>query len=353
MMDRLFAIAAVLALLLASMVSVHATTYTVTELGAIGMPLGINDLGQVISQKGYVWQNGVVQNLGAIPGVLQGRFNNRGQVLAVDASSGTERSYICQNGVTQDLGSLPGYDRIIARSLNNLGQVVGIALNSATNMQQAFLWENGVMQPIDPRPGTSWGNRAYDINNLGQIVVYDRLGGYILNSDNGATQEVDEVPPGFEWGMPGSINDLGQVVGCGQRTESINTTNIQGYIWENGVAQDLGSLPGWEFIQAFKINNKGQVLGYAYTSNPSADPEWDGKEYQFLWQNGVMQEISTALGELGPVSVSDINNLGQMVGVDSMGRAVLWTPVPEPSSILALFGGLVGIGGFAFRRRRI
>jgi len=358
-MRRVFVLVAAVGLMMTCSVSAHATTYAITDLGAIGRPRGINDLGQVVLQAGsqvYVWQNGVVQDLGTLPGSMQiggvgsGRrgINNRGQMLGVDASSGSERAYLWENGAIQDLGTLPGCDRIIPYGLNDLGQVVGIAMSSVSSIPQyAFLWEDEVMRDLGTRPGSSWGSRAYDINNLGQIVVYDSLGGYLWQ--NGVIQEVNEVPPGFEYGQPLGINDLGQVVGCAVRAGAINS---QGYIWQNGVAQDLGMLPGWELIQAWDINNMGQVLGYAYTSNPAIDPDWDGEEYRFLWQNGVIQEIGMALGTTRPLSVAAINNLGQLVGIDSTGRSVLWTPVPEPSSLLALLSGLAGIGGMALRRRR-
>ncbi|MDH7602808.1 MAG: PEP-CTERM sorting domain-containing protein, partial [Armatimonadota bacterium] len=70
----------------------------------------------------------------------------------------------------------------------------------------------------------------------------------------------------------------------------------------------------------------------------------------FLWANGVMQSLDALLGYTTSQAY-DINNNGWIVGT-SGGQAVLWTPVPEPPSILALVGGITGLGGLALRRKR-
>jgi probable HAF family extracellular repeat protein len=61
-----------------------------------------------------------------------------------------------------------------------------------------------------------------------------------------------------------------------------------------------------------------------------------------------------ALGGLNSEALG-INNLGQVVGwaETSSGpwRAVLWTPIPEPTSLLALLCGLGGLGGVVFGRK--
>ena len=49
-----------------------------------------------------------------------------------------------------------------------------------------------------------------------------------------------------------------------------------------------------------------------------------------------------------------INNNGQIVGVlydTYTEHAVLWQPVPEASSFLALFCGIISLSGIAWRKR--
>jgi probable HAF family extracellular repeat protein len=85
------------------------------------------------------------------------------------------RAFIWQNGVMQDLGTLGGPDSS-AFLLNQRGQVAGWALlNSIPNpttgipTQHPFVWENGVMKDL----GTIRGTAAFEINKLnsrGQVV---------------------------------------------------------------------------------------------------------------------------------------------------------------------------------------
>jgi hypothetical protein len=65
---------------------------------------------------------------------------------------------------------------------------------------------------------------------------------------------------------------------------------------------------------------------------------------------GVTQSLD-ALSGYTTSQAYDINNNGWLVGTSS-GQAVLWTSVPEPPSILALVGGITGLGGLALRHKK-
>ncbi len=82
---------------------------------------------------------------------------------------------------------------------------------------------------------------------------------------------------------------------------------------------DLGSLPGGDFSQAFGINSRGQVVGYALTAS--------GEYHAFLWEDGQMTDLGTLSGREYGVA-SGINSRGQVVGYSTTAlgevHAVLW-----------------------------
>lgn len=88
------------------------------------------------------------------------------------------------------------------------------------------------------------------------------------------------------------------------------------------------------------INDAGLIVGYGTATN--------GLEHAFVWDNGVFSDLGALQNES---YACGINKNGLIVGV-SDGQAVLWTPVPEPTSIPLLVGGIAGLTGFAVRRRK-
>jgi len=74
---------------------------------------------------------------------------------------------------------------------------------------------------------------------------------------------------------------------------------------------DLGTLGGWS-SRAYAINDRGQVVGLAYTAR--------GDQHAFLWQDGVMTDIHSPPSSSWS-SGKDINNAGQVLihyGFDSL-----------------------------------
>jgi len=105
-------------------------------------------------------------------------------------------------------------------------------------------------------------------------------------------------PDGF--GTATDINNRGQVVG---HTTVGGWATQHAFRWDRGVMTDLGTLGG-PFSHASAINDQGQVVGTAQNG--------DGVYHGFLWENGRMTD-------LGAFTPSDINNRGQISGVQSFG----------------------------------
>ena len=97
--------------------------------------------------------------------------------------------------------------------------------------------------------------------------------------------------------------------------------------------------------------NLGQVVGYYTTSSTTWRP--------CLWEKVsgayIVRDLGTLAGDTEGVAY-DINDSGLVVGdswLSSPGddRAVLWNPVPEPSSLLVLGSGILALAGMVRRRR--
>jgi probable HAF family extracellular repeat protein len=89
---------------------------------------------------------------------------------------------------------------------------------------------------------------------------------------------------------------------------------------------DLGTLPGFLYVQPFAINGLTAVVGQV--SNGAGPP------HAFIWQNGVVTDLNTLIpGGSGWVLTiaTGINDGGQITGsgtLNRVGRAFLLTPGP-------------------------
>ena len=177
-----------------------------------------------------------------------------------------------------DLGTLGGPDST-AYSINNKGQIVGVA---ASSDPQPWAWYQPVLfdptgegNNIDLLPEWDEG-QAFAINSLGQIVGYVGDSSYGLGAETWATlfdptghgDNVEfEVPD--EWGSAAlSINNAGQIVGSTHLSlfhpplppviEYATLFDPNG----SGHHVNLGGLGGGQ-SEAYSINNKGQIVGIA------------------------------------------------------------------------------------------
>jgi probable HAF family extracellular repeat protein len=305
-------------------------SYTVTDLGpssTLAMALSSNGMVAGFSafatprSDAFVWQNGVMTDLGTLPGGggptggSEGfAINSNGVVVGYSAHDGLvdgiyNHAFIYQNGTMTDLGTFGG-TWSYARGINDAGQVVGDATidSGAGSITHAFLWQNGTMTRLDgPNDPPSI---AYAINNAGQVLIQssgNTIGTYIWQ--NGAKQDVQGL--GFD-AHGYAINDKGHVAG---ESRSSNGSLEHPFVNKNGVVTDLGLLPGGDRGRAWAINNLGSIVGYSWP-NPGTN-----QSHAFLYCGGVMHDLNV----LAPVSGwrltqgRGINDAGQIICV-----AVRW-----------------------------
>jgi probable HAF family extracellular repeat protein len=323
-------------------------SYLVLDLGTLPLQshsgaIDINSRGQVVgwsgvrhqATRGFLWQNGKMQDLGIPHGSRSGAvaLNDQGDIVgwSGDDAYTDSRAFFWKDGRAQALGTLPGYAFGAASGINNRGEVVGSAYNNhqgARSSVRAFVWKNGRMIDVGTLPEDD-ESAADDINARGQIVGYSRwynyFRGYVYR--NGQMRELRGLGDGKAT-YASAINNKGVAAG----TSTVFRSG--GYfrhacVWSVGAearAIDLGTLGGGKSA-ALDINDLGQVVGWSYVADDNRN-----ETRAFSWQYGRMHDLNALIPpDLGWIleSADGINNQGQIVGTglhEETTRAFLLSP---------------------------
>lgn len=288
--------------------------YVGFPIGASAM--GINYAGTVVGSR-YLSADGHLTTLPALLATNGSNtladVNDAGVVVGGSTydSSGLSHAALWDDTGVHDLGALDGYSASMATALNLQGLTVGRSWDGLGLVpDRATIWENGNRTQLDPLQGYEF-SAAHDINYYGQVVgTSSRWASY--------------------YGNGGEFRFL--------REEAT--------LWQNGGAVGI-AVDGMN-TYATGINDLGQVVGYAY-SYP-----YYGPSRAFVWHNGTMIWLDS-VGAIGTEAYG-INEVGWIVGrargAGGNYYAVVWEPVPEPSSIFVLLCGLGGLRALAKRRAR-
>jgi probable HAF family extracellular repeat protein len=302
----------------------------------------------------FRWKDGVLTDLGALPGAnssAANAINAGGWVLGASENGLTDpvsgfpelHAVLWKGDHLTDLGTV-GANVVFPQTLNNVGQVIGgfesttpdpFSLAGFPAQTRAFLWQNGVMQDL----GTLGGPDAFafSINERGQVAGMS----YTNTTPNGTTGIPTLEPFLWDHGKMISLGTLGGTVGSpgaegsimiNNRGQIIGTSNLPGdqfthaFVWENGVMTDLGTLGGHNSYPLW-ISDAGEIVGEADTSDVE-NALGQFPHHAFLWRSGVMAD----LGTLGSTSHAEaINAASQVVGRSRLGsetavlqHAFLW-----------------------------
>ncbi len=247
-------------------------------------------------------------------------INFQGEVAGRSGGTIPWRAVLWSSGTVQDLGTLGGTSSY-ANAVNDRSQVVGFS-STSTGAHHAFLWSHSTGM-VDLGTFGSSSSAATGINNAGTVVGYSGEA-FIRRPATGFT---GLGTLGGEYAQAWGINDLDQVVGSSAIAPGSSVTH--GFIWQDGVMTDLGSLAGKTYL--YDINNAGVAVGLDTQAGVAV-----------AWVDGAIRDLNTITSM--PVGwhlwqAWAINDSGQNVGkgwFNGQGRAFMLTPIPAPGSIGAI-----------------
>lgn len=307
-----------------------AVEYQIIDLGTLGgqnsKAYSINDQGQIVGTSkvkprygdyyhAFLYENGTMVDIGtSIPGESGAvAINNNSQIICKNSF---RDAFLYENNNTSNLGYWE------PTAMNNNGVAVGYHYSygealidlyngSVTTLSNIYQCEPKAINNNGVIVGTYFGEQYAD-PSLHKGFIYDNG-----NISYFGTSMGNHV-------YPYGINDNGQIVGtCGGKA----------FLYENGMMIDLEILSG----HAWDINNKGQIVGYGLNGNKTA----------FIYENGQTFFLPCLNGHYAAEALS-INENGWIVGTSyqdsSTWHAVLWVPVPEPTTI-----GLLSVGLFILK----
>ncbi len=301
-------------------------------------PLAQDDPSSGFLAHAAEWQNGVLSDLGALPGVNDSTptwISDSGLIVGYGTNGLIDpltalavlRGIIYKGGSVFEVGTFGGYESI-ANAVNNRGQVVGCAATAVpdsyamcsgqgSQQSRAFLWQNGVMQDL----GTLGGPDAVAVavNERGQVAGFSLTD----SAPNDATGIPTQHP--FLW-ENGTMRDLGTIGGTA--IDSVNAINSRGqvvgamnvagdqsfhpFLWDGQTLTDLGTFGGlWG--RANSINDAGAVVGWACTGLVCDET------HAFLWRRGTMTDLTMTdpAGRGCDDEARSVNSRMQVVGVSA------------------------------------
>jgi uncharacterized membrane protein len=238
-------------------------------------------------------------------------LNESGQVAGRASDTHSTNRAAFYNGQTLTTIDSPNYPSSYSTGLNDVGDVVGSLVNFSSSTREAFIYRNGTVQYLGKFGGNS--AEAIGINNTGTVIgTIDRAtdgwsstrNAFILR--NGVLTELNLGPwINSTWSI--KINDAGQFIG--RYYSSGMQVSDGSFLWTPAGLNLLGSLGG-NHTEAVDLNEKGDVVGWSYTSTQSS--AWESSHAFLKPANAPIQVLGTLGGQRS--AANDINDNGDVVG---------------------------------------
>ena len=138
------------------------------------------------------------------------------------------------------------------------------------------------------------------------------------------------TPNGEQSSFGMAINDAGAVLVGANDPFSVDAYRY--YLYQGGAWTLLTTAPYIGFGSQYRLNENGQFSGYTHY--------WDGVK---LWNSTELSTASTSVQGL-----YGLNDVGQVVGYGYdnntfQRRSLLFSPVPEPGTVMPALAGLVWV----------
>lgn len=247
---------------------------------------GINDHGDVVGVVGSSYFGSPFADIGGKSVTIGGfppdyvysnatGINNAGVVIgnAIPPVGEAVRGYVYDGTGVRMIGTFGG-DASTAAAINNAGAVTGTAglpdTNIADPLRHAYLYQDGVLHDLGTLGGLH--SEGYDINDAGLVAGWSETA---LDPAGNAPSRpflyrdgalVDLGSLGGDWGYARGLNNAGLVVGQSGLFAD-DHADAHGFLYRDGHLVDLNALTGgtdgWEIVDAYDINDAGQILGKA------------------------------------------------------------------------------------------
>lgn len=297
----------------------------ITGLGVSGASAeAINDAGVVVGISdslglaAFAWQGGVLTPLGFTDACCSSAtgINQAGSIVGIASLRGPDTR---NDGVLWDgtqlipLGTLGG-SYCQPRDINAQGRIVGSSDMRNDGQYYAFLWEGGVMAPLQTLIGEGAGN-AFDsanaINDAGLIVGSASPGLFGQHAVKWAGGEAIELASlGGPLSEANDVNESGWIVGDSWTSSQASSTGAL-WIGERGFDLSRRALlePGDHVYDARGVNEGGQIVG---------EGVFDGAFHAYV---------------LTPLRPGDVNGDGAVDVDDLFGVINGWGACPSPVSV--------------------
>ncbi|MGD0516859.1 MAG: PEP-CTERM sorting domain-containing protein [Thermoguttaceae bacterium] len=214
---------------------------------------------------------------------------------------------------------------------------------------RATLWNGGPDKYIDLHPNGYWDSQALGISGTQAFGYASSQYPHAMIWNVNANTSIDLNPNEYDCSEILGSNGIQQV----GTSWNVNDLQSHAILWSGSKDNIIDLTPaGFTTCFANGINGTQQV-------GDGHGPATNNNEHALLWNGTVDGYID--LHQFLPIDFSQsvantIDAEGNIIGTayyaSGQSRAILWVPVPEPSTLVLLGIGMIGLIGYTWRKRQ-